>query len=262
MTFSGEGVPLLCLHGWGKAVSSSAFDALRKELESANVQVIAPNLPGFGKSAEPPHVWTVDDYADCMEELIRELGLKNVHLLGHSFGGRIAIKLAARQGSLRDSAQHDKFWLFHLYLCGAAGLPQRRYLKRFIGHSLAKLGKTFLAIPGLRALATPARTLLYKVLREHDYEQASERMRETMIKVISEDLTSYLSSITVPTDLFWGEEDTMTPLADGELMNKKIVQSELHVFSGVRHRVHIERAKEIAEVILQAMHNPSPKGRG
>jgi pimeloyl-ACP methyl ester carboxylesterase len=77
-------------------------------------------------------------------------------------------------------------------------------------------------------------------------------MRETMIKVIAEDLTPYLSSITVPTDLFWGEEDTMTPLADGELMNKKIVQSELHVFSGVRHRVHIERAKQIAEMVVSS----------
>src|SRR3989338_7107803 len=98
VSFTGKGRPLLCLHGWGNSVSHEVFANLTEALQDDPVQIIAPDLPGFGKSGEPPHAWTVDDYADCVEELVSQLQLNDVFLLGHSFGGRIALKLAARQG--------------------------------------------------------------------------------------------------------------------------------------------------------------------
>ena len=234
---------LLCLHGWGRNVSHEAFSELREALKNSPVRVITPDLPGFGKSPDPPRPWSVSDYADCVEELVKTLDLRDVLLLGHSFGGRIAIKIASRRPP----------WVSHLYLCGAAGVGRDLLIRRRFWLAVAKCGNAFFLLPGLSLLKNFFRKLLYKLLRVRDYAEASEKMRQTMAVVISEDLTPLLEKITVPTDLFWGEKDTLTPLRDGQLMNKKIVQSKLHVFPGVRHRVHIERAQEIAGVIRSAL---------
>lgn len=251
VTITGQGQDLLCLHGWG--ASHESFDELRHALRDDPVRVIAPDLPGFGESDEPPGSWSVDDYVDFVESGIRNPALRqaqdgirdpeNVSLLAHSFGGRIAIKLAARGYPS----------ISHLYLCAAAGLRQKRYLKREVGHLISKVGKSVLKIPGLKICEGATKKILYKVLRAHDYEQASPLMKETMIKVINEDLEPYLDDIKVPTDLFWGTDDCMTPLSDGVLMNKKIVQSRLHTYKNVRHRVHGDRAEEIADVIRKSL---------
>ena len=237
VTVTGEGRTLLCLHGW--AASHEAFTELRDASKNDPVKIIAPDLPGSGKTLEPPDAWSIDDYVDFVEELVKELNLNDVLLLGHSFGGRIAIKLAARKLP----------WISHLFLCASAGLRQKRYFKRKLSHAISKCGKAVFSLPGLNLLQKPMKKVLYKVLGVQDYEQASSKMRETMIKVINEDLEPYLEKIDVPTDLFWGEEDLMTPISDAEVMNKKIVQSTLHKFPNVRHRVHRDRAEEIATVI-------------
>jgi pimeloyl-ACP methyl ester carboxylesterase len=238
---TGQGSVLLCLHGWG--ASHESFTELCEALRDDPVQIIAPDLPGFGGSGEPPSAWSVDEYADFVEELMSALNLHEVRLLGHSFGGRIAIKLAARADTR----------ISHLYLCAAAGIRHRRDWKRGIGHAFSAFGKMMRKIPGVTLIEKPVRTLFYKLLRSHDYEQASPRMKETMIRVINEDLSPLLSQIAVSTDLFWGEEDTMTPIRDGKLMHQNITGSVLHTFAGVRHRVHRDRAAEIASVIREQL---------
>ena len=91
--------------------------------------------------------------------------------------------------------------------------------------------------------------LLYKLVRVHDYERASPVMQQTLMKVTSEDLRPLLSEIHVPTDIFWGTDDQMTPVGDATVIHEGIKGSRLHIFKGVRHRVHRERAGEIADVI-------------
>ena len=237
ITISGSGRDLLCLHGWG--ATHASFQELRDAMQSDPVRIIAPDLPGFGGSGDLPVAWSTDDYADFVEELVQILKLHDVFLLGHSHGGRIAIKLASRGAP----------WISHLFLCAAAGIRRPKHWKRCFGIYAASLGKTLFSIRGLRIFQRVARKYLYKLLMVHDYERAEGTLKETMIKVINEDITPLLPMVAVPTDLFWGEEDTMTPLKDGEIMNKKIVQSVLHTFEGVRHRVHRDRAAEVAEVI-------------
>ncbi len=242
---------LLCLHGWGG--SKESFDELRAVLDGEDVKILTPDLPGFGSEPEPPRPWNMDDYADWVEDWVQKTlrplptealakagtpyALSPLLLLGHSHGGRIAIKLANR-----------KLPIAHLYLCAAAG-TRHRSLKRVIGKALARIGGSIFALPGLKRLKSSARTLLYKLLREHDYERASPVMRQTLAKVTAEDLTPLLSTITIPTDLFWGEDDTYTPIQDGQTMHEAIRGSVLHTFESTRHRVHRDRALEIASVI-------------
>ncbi|MBT4367290.1 alpha/beta fold hydrolase, partial [Candidatus Peregrinibacteria bacterium] len=135
---------LLCLHGWGG--SKESFDPLVKELKGAEIDVLVPDLPGFGTQPEPSKPWNVDDYADWATSYLNgkvpDLSNREVFLLGHSHGGRISIKIAASGG----------IPLSHLYLCAAAGIRHKRHIKRIIGLIMAKSGKTLLSIPGLKAL--------------------------------------------------------------------------------------------------------------
>lgn len=245
---------LLCLHGWGG--SKESFAELRAALDGEELTILTPDLPGFGAEPEPARPWSVDDYTDWVEQWLstqykvrRMQYAEPLLLLGHSHGGRIAIKLASRLSSNKRVNESTSQQIDHLYLCAAAGV-RRPSLKRTIGLILAKCGKLIFAIPGVKNLAPIARKMLYKVLREHEYERASPIMRHTHAKVTAEDLTPLLSSITVPTDLFWGENDTQTPIANGRLMHERIAGSVLHTFEGTRHRVHRDRAQEIASVIL------------
>lgn len=245
---------LVCLHGWGG--SSASFAELRAALSNtAHLRIITPDLPGFGETPEPDRAWSVDDYADYVTREIVDpamsSGGERLLLLGHSHGGRIALMMAHRQSTARGI--RPRYPIEHLFLCAAAGIRRKRHLKRIIGLLIAKTGKTILALPILSRLAPLARSLLYKLVRVHDYEKASPIMQGTLIRVSQQDLAPLLSSITIPTDIFWGEDDRMTPFEDGLLMTKLLQQASLHRFPGVRHAVHRDRALDIAESIKQVV---------
>lgn len=247
---------LLCLHGWGgdktsftelrEALNQSLRSDSGQALKNDDITILTPDLPGFGDEPEPKEAWTVDDYAEWVESWLQnnsQFSILNSSLLvlGHSHGGRIAIKLAVR-GNI-DIA--------HLYLCAAAGIRRPRHFKRIIGLTLAKAGKALLSIPGLKQLQPVAKKLLYRLVRVHDYEKASPVMRDTLIKVTQEDLRPLLPLIHVPTDIFWGKDDQMTPVKDAMVIHRAIKDSRLNIYDGVRHRVHRDKATEIAAVIRQ-----------
>ena len=229
---------LLCLHGWGG--SSESFTELREALKGTLIEIVSPDLPGFGKEPEPASPWSVDDYAEWIEnnEPIANCQLP-IAILGHSHGGRIAIKIAAR-GNLQIN---------HLYLCAAAGISRPRNALRLTAGMAAKAGNNLLSLPVLKNLKKPARSLLYKILRAHDYETASPMMRQTMAKVIQEEIRPLLGNISIPTDIFWGEDDKVTPVSDAHIIHDEIKGSSLHIYPGVKHKVHRDKAREIAEII-------------
>lgn len=235
---------LVCLHGWGG--SKESFTELRTALQGKEIEIFTPDLPGFGTEPEPEKPWTTKDYADWVLDYLRKNNLleRDLVLLGHSHGGRILINLlSGRTKNLRVQ---------HLILCAAAGIKHPRHLKRILGLTLAKTGKFFLAIPGFHLLQPLGKKFLYQLVRVHDYEKASPVMRQTLILVSREDLRPLLSKIHVPTDIFWGTEDRMTPVADAHVMHKAISGSQLHLFPG-RHAVHRERAREIASSLLERL---------
>lgn len=237
-------VTLLFLHGWGG--SKASFDPLREALAGTDLEILTPDLPGFGAEPDPPHPWTVEEYADWTAAWLKanRAGTGPLWILGHSHGGRIAIVLAARK-----QAEIER-----LFLCAPAINRAHRYLlRRMIGVIIAKIGKALLSLPGLSALAPFARTLLYKLLRVHDYERASPLMRETLVLVTRRDLSSLLPTITQEVDLFWGTDDTQTPVADAHFMKASLPRCTLHAYEGTRHAVHKTNAREIAAVLRQRL---------
>lgn len=162
-------------------------------------------------------------------------------LIGHSFGGRIAIKYAARHPEKIEK----------LILTGAAGIKHSLTVRQRIFFSGVKIGKVVFSLPVLSRFQKYAREVLGEIAKEKDYYKASPRMKEIMKNILAEDLTPVLEKIKVPTLLVWGKLDRSTPLSDGKLMKEKIKNSELVVVDDANHSLPYQKSKRFAEIVLE-----------
>lgn len=222
---SGSDKPVvLFLHGWGAPVSSYR---LLTDYLAQNFRVVAPNLPGFGGSDEPKTPWCVDDYVDFIAAFAKALQLDEVILMCHSFGGRISIKLFARD-TLPFAVKKAVF-------IDAAGIRPKRgakyYARVYLGKALKKLAR----LVRLQKWCPALEERMKKRSGSADYRNASEMMRQVMVRCIDEDLTALLPKVSVSTLLIWGELDTATPLSDGQLMERTIPDAGLVTLSGAGH---------------------------
>ena len=88
----GEGKDILLLHGWGQNIEMMK---LLGDNFSDRFRITILDFPGFGLSEEPSESWTIKDFADMLDEFVKELGIKKPIIMGHSFGGRVAIRYSA-----------------------------------------------------------------------------------------------------------------------------------------------------------------------
>lgn len=225
---------LVILHGWGS--KSSSFDDVAERLRAAGIGVFAFDLPGFGSAERLPEPWSLDDYVRYVGRVLEGKGIGRAYLLGHSFGGRISIKFAVRFPER----------VAGLILYDAAGIKPLVTLKHKIFRAIAKLGRL---VPAIAPLKRFFRKALYAFAGSRDYYRAEGVMRETMLRVIGEDLKPLLSFIRARTLVLWGARDRETPLADGELMHREIRGSQFHIQEGVGHSWHKEAPEEFAEVV-------------
>ena len=220
----GSGEVVLMLHGWGskKELFANIIDAVSKKY-----RVIAPDFPGRGETEEPPEVWAVDNFVNWTLSFIKQLGVEKLILLGHSFGGRVIIKMAAMENL--------PFAIEKIILTGSAGiLPKRSFSYKFkVG--TYKIGKKILSLPPVKALFPNALENMQKKRGSADYQAASQIMRGCLVKVVNEDLKDYLPKIKQSTLLIWGTADDATPLSDGELMEKLIPDAGLVKLNGAGH---------------------------
>ena len=88
----GEGKDILLLHGWGQNIEMMK---MLGDNFSDRFRITILDFPGFGLSEEPSESWTIKDFADMLDEFVKELGIKKPIIMGHSFGGRVAIRYSA-----------------------------------------------------------------------------------------------------------------------------------------------------------------------
>lgn len=219
-----DGPTVLFLHGWGAPVST--YSLLTDHL-AGYCRVVAPDLPGFGGSEEPPADWCVDDYADFVLAFAKQCGLQEVVLACHSFGGRISIKLLARPG-LPLTVKKAVF-------LDAAGIRPKHGIGYYCKVYSYKCMKRLAALP---PVAKCCPSLVERVKNRSgsaDYRNATPRMRAVMVRCISEDLTALLPAVSASTLLIWGELDTATPLSDGQTMERLIPDAGLVTLAGAGH---------------------------
>lgn len=217
---------VVILHGWGS--SSKAWSEVKDFLEKEGFRVEVPNLPGFGGKPLTKKVMNFDDYIDFVKDFIKK---RKVILIGHSFGGRIAIKYASQ-----NSESVEK-----LVLTGASGVVHGLSIKRKSAYILAKVGKLF--------FPKSFRKIIYYWVGEWDYYK-SEELLETFKKVYKVDIKDYLPQIKTPTLLVWGELDKSIPVADGKFMKKNIKKSKLIIVKGATHKLPYSMPHIFCEQIL------------
>lgn len=227
---------IVLLHGWEARVER--LRPLQTELTNLGWNVVNLKLPGFDL-APPENPWGLEDYANFVKrEADHKLHATSYVLFGHSFGGRIAITLAATKPKN----------LIGLILCSSGGLSRPSLFKRAPLWLAAKVGRVvFSVIPG----ASLVKKSLYQLAREHDYEKTSGIMREVFKKTVKEDLKKKLSHIAVPTLILWGKKDKMTPYKNALLAQKLIPQAKLVSFDHIGHRLPYEKPQALAQEIDQ-----------
>lgn len=234
----GEGDLVVLLHGWGSNIT--LFDGIISLL-CGNYHVVAPDFPGFGLSDEPKEAWDVDRYTDFAIKFINEFSPKNVILLGHSFGGRVIIKMMSRTGL--------PFTVSKIILTDSAGIKPKTSLTSKAGLYAYKLGKNLFSIPFIKKLAPNAVENMRKKRGSADYNSASPVMRQCLVKVVNEDLTPLLRNIKVPVLLIWGENDADTPVSDAKLMEQLIPDAGLVTLKNAGHYAFLEQAFTFNKVI-------------
>jgi pimeloyl-ACP methyl ester carboxylesterase len=240
---AGEGFPFLILHGWGG--SSNSWTYVQKRLAGKGYKVISPDLPGFGKSVSPAIPWEIKDYSNFVLNFIERLKLEKLILLGHSFGGRISIKLA--------SLHPDKFKF--LILCDSAGIKRKLNFRQRMIFYFAQFGNFLFSKKLLRRFKDMAKNIFYIAIRQRDYTKVKGAMRETFKKVVDEDLLPDLSKISTKTLIIWGGKDKAVPLEDAYLIKEKIINSTLEIVPGVGHTLNLEAPEKLATIILDFLKN-------
>jgi len=236
----GDGSPLIFLHG----EEGPRAPAPHLALLAANLRVLAPSLPGIGRSTRPDWVETVLTMAKYLLHAADMLGLKQFGLAGASLGGWIAAEMATMAPER----------LSRLFLIGSQGVktghlgvpdlfttPYRRYLELSTGGS-----------------SSPAFTNVFGTApSDHELDidlETLELAARLGFKPYMHDraLLPALRRVTTPTTLIWGERDPITPIVIAEQLKSALPRATLSIVPGAGHYVHVEQPDAVAAIITGA----------
>lgn len=220
----GEGKDILLLHGWGQNIE------MMKPLGdnfSDKYRITILDLPGFGNSSEPSSPWTMSDYSNMLEEFVEKVGITKPIVIGHSFGGRLAIRYSANNPI-------EKLVLF--------GAPCIRLQEKL------PLSVRFLKALKKLPLMNEFGEYMKQYIGSRDYKAASPIMRQTLVDVVNEDLSSYAKKIEEPTLLIWGENDTEAPVSDAKELERIMIDGALIVIPGT-HYAYLENLGRVVEIL-------------
>jgi len=204
---AGDSPRVLALHGWGR-------DHRDWSGPLAGLDAVALDLPGFGATPPPPEPWGSSEYAAAIEPVLNELIAPTV-IVGHSFGGRVALQLVARAPE-------------HVGALVLSGVP----LGRRAG------GRPRLAFRLARALnraGVVSDDRMEAARRKYgsdDYRRAEGVMRSVLVKAVAENYDDVLGRIDCPVELLWGSDDTAAPVAGARAAAAVLRRANLIELSG------------------------------
>ena len=225
---AGTGSSVLLLHGWGGSMDSMA--TISNEL-TKTYTVYSVDLPGHGRSDLPPKPWGTPEFTSCVLRVMDLLDLQSPDIVGHSFGGRLAIHLAALHPER----------VGRLVLVDSAGVIPPRRLKYRIRVGVAKFAKFLSRYGG--PLGQKFRNYVYGKVASKDYISAGP-LRDSLVRVVNEDLTPLMPHINKPTLLVWGRNDEDTPVSSALTMQKLITGAQLVVLENAGHFSYIDQKNQ------------------
>lgn len=237
---------LVFLHGWGQN-----RDSLRgiAALFYHTHRVHLLDLPGFGEAPPPPADWDTVHYTDLVQQWVLDKIDGPIVLVGHSFGGRVSVRLAARHlPRVRG-----------VVLMGVPGLPQpawsRTRVRRWGIRTLRRVLVATRPLIGPKGVDWHTRKF-----GSRDYLAAGP-LRPILIRVVNEDLTESAQSIAVPTLLIWGTDDTETPpwlaeryrsLIGGRTTLELLPHKDHHLYAGTGAHLCAEKIRGWLDVVTDA----------
>lgn len=225
---------VLILHGWAISTQNETkWQPFREELSNAGINTTFLAIPGMDTPLDEP--WSLADYVTWLDT---QLSAKKTYiLLGHSFGGQLAVRYAA--------TYPEK--ISKLVLIASAGIRDHSLfaqVKRTFFFVVAKVGKLFFSHPFFRKM-------LYMFAREHDYEQASPVMRKTMQLVTADEIREDIADIPCPVQLVWGKLDTSTPYKNTDIFLEALPNATLCSIETARHSPQFTHPVETGRCISQ-----------
>lgn len=239
-TMGETGNRVLLLHGWGCDISlmKPVGEALQAEH-----RVMMVDFPGHGESGRPPEPWGVPEFAETLVILLRETGFFPCSVVAHSFGCRIAAWIASHETGLFEK----------MVFTGGAGIrpkPSEEAEKRQAHYKkLRNQAEKIRKIPFLRTAADSVEERLRRKYGSRDYNALDAEMRQTFVRVVSQDLTDCYADIPQSTLLIWGDQDTETPLWMAHEMEKRIPDCGLVIFEGGTHFAYLEQISRFNLII-------------
>lgn len=220
----GEGNDIVLLHGWGQNIEM--MRPIGDNFQD-RFRITILDFPGFGESEEPKEAWTIEDYELMLEEFLKKVNVKKPIVIGHSFGGRVAISYSARNP------------ISKLVLFGSPCIRIQEELS--LGVKILKKLKT---LPGLNGIGE----YMKKFIGSRDYKAASPIMRQTLVNVVNEDLSKFAREIEEPTLLIWGTNDTEAPLNEAKELEKIMLDAALITLPGT-HYAYLENLPRVVTIL-------------
>ena len=215
---------VVALHGWGR--SGNDFAGIVTGLDA-----VAIHLPGFGPTSPPDTVWGTAEYADLVAEAITPFA--PVVVVGHSFGGRIAVRLAARHPELVSA----------LVLTGAPLVRSAPAGKPALSYRIAR------ALHRWGVLSDARMAALRSKFGSADYNAAQGIMRDIMVRTVNENYDDDLAALRLPVSMVWGEHDTAAPTSAGRVASTRIAGATWQVVPGAAHLMEGNLAEAVARAV-------------
>jgi pimeloyl-ACP methyl ester carboxylesterase len=231
----GPGPLIVGLHGWGRD---------RHDLHTALSAFphLLADLPGFGLSPPPPAAWGSADYASCLAAVLDEHGPgEPVVVVGHSFGGRVAVHLAAARPDLVRG----------LVLCGVPLLRRPGGARLPLGYRLGRQAHRLGLLSDRRFEA------MRRARASDDYNAAAGVMRQVLVRVVNESYDAQLRAITCPVALLWGSADRAVPAAMVEQASALLtVPVVAQIVDGAGHDVHLQEPGRLGSMVEKILDAP------
>jgi len=228
------------LHGWGR--DHRDFSGV----PGGHSQLLI-DLPGFGVSPPPTATWGAADYAACIAEVLDEHAAVSPPeaqppvVIGHSFGGRVAVCLAASRPDLVRA----------LVLCGVPLLRSPRVSKVPVGYRLGRKARQMGLLSERRFEA------MRRARGSADYNAAIGVMRSILVRVVNESYDAELAAVACPVALLWGGNDRAVPPSMVEKASRLLtVPTTVDVVEGAGHDVHLESPGRLVALLGEVLQTP------
>ena len=236
----GKGFPLVLIHGY---LGSSEMWFLQKKFLSKNYRIIAPALPGFGESYKINSLNSINKMAKMLLKLINEKNINKFHLLGHSMGGMIVQEMVKLSG--------EKIKKLICFATGSIGdIPGRFEPLETTRERLKKDGLKETVNRVLQNWFVEGSEAKYYYSCENAVKNISIETAENAL-VAMKNWRGYenLKNIKQDTLIIWGDKDVSYNFDQVDTLKKNISSSQLEIFKGCGHNVHLEEPHKFNEKV-------------